>query len=286
MSFILIEGKEGSQGSDEWLKFREGKIGASDCPSILGINPWETQLECWERFVLGKRKPKTSAMKRGNDLEIKARDLFCRLFEDYYEPVVAQWKENPRIIASLDGWNGKCILEVKCPNKESHLSAKRGEVPSYYLAQMQHQMMVMGCSDAWYCSFDGEMIATIPVRRDEKLIEEIKKSESHFLKSVIDLEPPLPCDKDWREIDNPEQIVKSFRYKQLAMLIEELEIEKQEIRKYLIGNAVHPREMVGDLKIQRITHKGRINYEKIVEDYKVENLETYRSKPSEIWRIV
>lgn len=283
-SYIIIEGEEASQGSNAWLKFREGKVGASDAPSIIGINPWETKLECWERFVFGKKKKKTAAMQRGNDLESEARGIFCDLFSSQYLPIVVQSKEHPSLIASLDGWNGTEVLEIKCPNRETHLQAKRGVIPDYYQCQMQHQMMIMGCANAWYCSYDGEKVAIVPLARDEKFIKDLVSSEMAFIRSVIDLVPPEACDRDRVELVDSNAILMAERYKQLDRLIHELQTEQDLIRKDLIEEATHPRVSIGDLSLSKVVRAGAIDYASIPELKEVD-LTKYRKKPVETWRI-
>lgn len=285
MSYVIIDDDRGCQGSPPWLAFREGKIGASDAPSIMGFNPWETRLACWERYIFGKKKEKTAAMQRGNDLEQQARNRFNFIFDTKHVPVVAQSAFNPNFISSLDGWDGETILEIKCPNRETHLKARRGEVPENYICQMQHQMMVMGCAKGWYCSFDGSEIATIPVERNDDFIRNLILTETAFLSSLIELRPPEANDKDWVTESDPERIVKAFRLKELILQSKKTEEEREAISKELQEGAKHPRMHIGDLKMQKIFGRGRIDYHKILEDYRVENIEKYRTKSTETWRV-
>jgi hypothetical protein len=66
-------------------------------------------------------------------------------------------------------------------------------------------------------------------------------------------------------------------------LIDELEMECQDIKDYLTTEIDHPRSIIGDMKIQRITRRGSIEYDKIPELQNLD-LEIYRKKPIDTWR--
>lgn len=197
MIYTILEGLESVQGSQEWRAFRKGKIGASDCASIMGMNPWETPYECWRRFVYNEQKEMNSAMQRGHELEPIARAMFNEKIgfsKPHFNPIVAHLIKQPNIMASLDGWNGEEILEIKCPTK---IPRDLHSVPRNYRCQMQHQMMVMNARRVWYCVFDGKEIHITEMVRNNTEIDTIIKAELHFLKSIANLTPPDFGDPDW-----------------------------------------------------------------------------------------
>ena len=73
--YILVTGEASIQGSEAWKEFRRDKIGASDVPTILGENPWETPNEFWKRRMNSVDIPENAAMKRGKELESGARSI-------------------------------------------------------------------------------------------------------------------------------------------------------------------------------------------------------------------
>lgn len=53
----------------EWHERRKRSIGGSESPTILGVNPWETPTELWERKTGRRPNPEeTPAMRRGRTL--------------------------------------------------------------------------------------------------------------------------------------------------------------------------------------------------------------------------
>ena len=289
-NYRIIEGPENVQGSPEWHEFRKGKIGASDIASILGISPWETKLQCWERIVFDQKRPVTKAMQRGHDLEEKARKRLINDTGINYQPAVLQSVAHTDLIASLDGFVENytlpsLIAEIKCPNRETHELAKKGIIPDYYIAQMHHQMDLAGVKEMLYVSFDGEIGVTLEVHRDEELSQKIFKEVLSFLASMISFKPPSPTERDWIECNDPNMIVKSFRYKELTALIDELEVEREAIKQYLTSEIDHPRAIVGDMKMTRVTRKGNIDVDKLIKDYEIHDSENYRKPPTTNWRL-
>ena len=288
MKFKIVEGPEGIQGSPEWLNFRKGKIGASDAATIMGISPWETPLQLWERMTFDKEKTKTTAMKRGTDLEAKAKDWVNEKLKVNFQPAVIQSLENPERIASLDGFEIKgsmpFLLEIKVPGMKSHLEAINGVIPDHYYPQLQHQMDVAGVDEMLYCSFDGEKGIIIICYRDAKYCEELFSREMLFMKHLNDFRPPEPVDRDWIEIDDSEATSEVVRYRELSLIIDELEEEMKNIKASLIAKLDHSRCKIGPAKIQKIMRKGAIEYDRI-EELKRVNLEFYRKPPIETWKI-
>jgi len=220
-------------------------------------------------------------------MEAKARNWLNAQVGSEYKPVVIQSVAHPDFIASLDGYfeiNGRpLICEIKCPGIHAHGDALAGRVPAYYMPQLQHQMDMVGVDEMLYVSFDGENGVTILVPRDEEYCENLFISELAFLASLIDFRPPAPTDKDWVTVDDSTALEKAERYRQLTLLIDELENERAEIRHLLEPEEGHPRLIVGDMKIQRVIRKGAIDYEKIPE-LQGKDLEPYRKKPIMQWR--
>lgn len=192
------------QGTQEWLDFRRNGIGASDAASVLGISLWKTRYQLWEEKVEGVVSPMNSSMQRGQDLEETARKEFEKITGICVMPSVVIHPQRKWQYASLDGisFDERTIVEIKCPNKTVHEMAQIGEIPEYYMAQLQHQMLVCGLKNAYYFSFDGKKGALVEVDLDEKLSQKIKEEEEKFWNEhVLTKIPPKLNEKDLERID-------------------------------------------------------------------------------------
>jgi putative phage-type endonuclease len=262
--------------------------------AILGIDPYTTPLQLWKEMVQGEEKQETSAMRRGKELEPQALEWLNvevnPINQDYFpfEPKVLQSIEYPDLICSLDGFRklptGEVqIAEIKHPNFTIVEMAQMGKIPEWYLAQMQFQMWMTDLNWCWYVV--GQPYVKLLVNRDDKFLEEMIPKVLAFKASIIDFDPPEPCDMDWVEIDDPEKLQQAKRYAKIGEEIERLEQEKKELRKELI-NEDFPLMKVGDLKIQMISSGGRVNWKELCkkEEISQETQEKYRGDATISWR--
>lgn len=183
---------EVEQGSEEWLKFREGKIGATAASSIIGLNPFKSAFELYKELMgITPRPPPRDCMLRGVELEPKARAKFENDYGIKMPPAVGQCEDKEWCIASFDGisFEENAILEIKCPGQKGIEKAKAGLVPDMYKAQMQHQLYVAEMDLCYYYVFDGEEGTCIEVRRDEKMIKWLVEEEERFYNAMVEMEP-------------------------------------------------------------------------------------------------
>ncbi len=170
------------QGSEEWLKIRKEKIGASDSAAIMGVSPWTTRENLLEEKTSDALfSYENEYMKRGKDLEELARELFNIKTGILMTPCVVFSQEYPWMMASLDGISTcrKYALEIKCPGKRDHSSAVMGNIPYKYTPQVQHQSVCVNLEMIFYFSFDGFDGTILEVKKDkiycQNLIFETKK---------------------------------------------------------------------------------------------------------------
>lgn len=188
MAFYLIETL--SQGSSEWLKWRRGVIGASDAPTIMGENPWQSD-DYLLKEKLGLVRPfaGNDATREGQRLEPSARSAISKAFGTKLNPAVIQDGEIPFIAASLDGLSAgnDQIFEIKCGEKAYAKTKSQQEVPHYYLAQLQHMLMVSGHKRLIFAAFrPGQPLVTLEVKRDKSYIDRLRKTETKFMKRLTD----------------------------------------------------------------------------------------------------
>jgi putative phage-type endonuclease len=213
------------QRSPEWHEFRKDKIGASEIGTIMGLNPYETPLQWWERRKgLRDVKPVTQAMQSGIELESEALLWANAHLLDKFYPAVYQSEDNLDMIASLDGINadGSVCVEIKCSKKIYDKSLKN-EIDEMYRAQIQMQLYCSGadygifvayhvyCSGADYGIFHEGKGNTIKVDRDEdyikRIVEAAKIAKEVWLDQNI---PPEPDHIDIEIDENQAEIVKAY----------------------------------------------------------------------------
>ena len=179
------------QGSPEWLEFRKSHLGASDAGTIMGLNPWSTSLQLWQEKCLGWTKDVNDAMRRGTNMEEKARDAYSIQTGRLVSPAVGTCEVHAFISASFDGISSDYAhaVEIKC-GKASHKQAQKGIIPDYYYAQCQQQMYVAGLQLMDYWSFDGKEGILISVVRDNQFITKLVDNLIEFWNRVQSNTPP------------------------------------------------------------------------------------------------
>jgi putative phage-type endonuclease len=276
-----VTGPESVQGTLDWHQFRKGKIGASMAPVIMGVSKFKTPLQLWEEIVFDQKTVSNPAMQRGIALEQKAlNELNVGCFEGIYRPVVLQSISHPILIASLDGYfetsERAHLVEIKCPGSEDHLSAIEGMIPDHYYPQLQHQMMIAQVPDMIYYSFDGKYGICLVCEHDPKYCEKLMKAELAFAQSIELRQPPSPLDRDWVALEDEQDFQLSSKLWEIEQQIKELEEKKEEYKKQLLTKCFHRRTSIGNLKIQKVIRKGNIDYEKILLDHGIYQVEKYR----------
>ena len=202
---------------EEWLEGRKSYIGGSEAASILGLNPWQTNVELWERKT--GRAPKDDLSKNplvqyGHNAEKYLRELF-KLDYPQYEVLYADnnlWTNDnfPFAHASLDGWllekgtGRRGVLEIKTTNILRSIQREKWEhrIPDNYFIQVLHYLMVtefdfvMLKAQLRY-DYDGEIFLNTKhyyIDRADVLddIEYLEKAERQFYEYLRnDTRPPL-----------------------------------------------------------------------------------------------
>jgi len=176
------------QGSREWLQWRKSVVTATAASSILGINPYEPEYQCWQRYIgLIPPQEENEAMRRGKRLEPEARELFQKHYSINMTSFCVESDDYNFLGASLDGISdcGKYILEIKCNGKVNHSLALKGKIPSYYEAQIQHQLLVTGSEKCYYYSYDGEKGICMEVFPHKEWQENYLPKAKEFWKRVV-----------------------------------------------------------------------------------------------------
>lgn len=142
---------------EEWLENRKQYIGGSDASSIIGLNPWKSNVELWLEKTGQAIAPDISGnpnVKFGVDAEPIIRELFKLNYPQYEVFYIENnsWTNDkyPFAAASHDGWlveretGRKGIWECKTTEIVSSMSKEKwkGQVPDNYFCQILHSLLV------------------------------------------------------------------------------------------------------------------------------------------------
>jgi putative phage-type endonuclease len=200
----------------EWLAMRQKVgIGGSDAGTVLGLNPWCSNVQLW-RYKTGQEQPEDisdkPAVKFGKEAERHIRALF-RLDYPSFEVEYAEYDMYvndalPWQFATLDGaltdtdTGRRGILEIKTTTIQNKAQWDEWEngIPQRYYAQVLHQLSATGWDFAivrayirWYK--DGELRVTVRDYRIERkdVLDDIAylcEQEQRFIDCVNSGKPP------------------------------------------------------------------------------------------------
>ena len=274
------------QNTPEWLEMRKNMIGASDAPVIMGDSPWRTPYQLWqEKLDLLEQKPQNEAMRRGHELEPIARQMYNDQTGNCAEPEVVFHPDYEWMMASLDGLSlcGNIVLEIKCPGREDHETAKDGRIPEKYFAQLQHQLAASGLNLLHYFSYRDGDCALVEVESDDKYIARMIKKEKQFWEKLQSFEPPALNERDYVQRDDAAWIEAANEWALVSKQMAELKEQEKNCRQRLIFLAGDRNCAGGGVKAQKIVARGAVDYSAIPEINGVD-LEKYRKAPTERWR--
>lgn len=148
---------------EEWLAGRVNGIGASEAAAVVGLSPFETTYELWERKT-GRKRDKdlsgSAVVERGNRIEPAMRTMFQaehpEMKLEYHQFDVLYQDNRPWMTATLDGEltdadGRKGVLEIKTAQigKAAQWEKWKDAIPSHYLCQLCHQLLVTGWDYAY-----------------------------------------------------------------------------------------------------------------------------------------
>ena len=184
---ILVETKGLSH--EEWLNWRKKGIGGSDVSSLLGINPWKSELELWlEKTGQSTDLPvDNEAMEWGRIMEPVIRRHFEEVTGKTVVEVhaIMQHPKHKFMIADVDGVteddNGDpAILEIKTASEYKRSEWSEG-IPAYYQTQVQHYLAVTGLCKAFVAVLvGGNSFSVFEVDADKDVQKMLIKAESEF----------------------------------------------------------------------------------------------------------
>lgn len=276
-----------NQGSPEWLKLRKEKITATDAAIIMGKSRYKTPFELWlQKMDLAPPDEVTQRMEEGTRLEPYALEKLSKLLNVKLSPAVIISNEKNWQMASLDALSedGLIMGEIKCGPKTCEL-AKKNIIDPIYVYQMQHHMSANSLSMMYFFTFNEVSHKIIEIERDDKLIKEMDQVESNFFhKYMMDFEAPPLSERDYVIRNDEEWKKASEMYLASCHRVKFWEEEQEYWRKSLIESAGSSNVKGAGVRVAKSVRKGTVDY-KAIPELKGLDLEPYRKKPSEYWRI-
>jgi putative phage-type endonuclease len=173
-----------TQGTLEWLEWRNKGVGASDAPTIMGENPWKTSTELLrEKRGRAKQSEGNAAMARGTALEPEARQAYISQTGKWVQPACLQSDAFEWLRASVDGITSdlNAVVEIKCGESVYRNTSAYGRVPKHYYGQLQHILAVTGLpSIDFWCYLPGRPAVLVPVERDDVYLARLLETEFKF----------------------------------------------------------------------------------------------------------
>jgi predicted phage-related endonuclease len=206
-------------------------------------------------------------------------------------PKVMISDETSFIMASLDGYDamdGKRAVEIKCGGEKLHLQSIHGEIPKYYLAQMQHQMYVAELDEIYYCSYRPEHVVNPLyieiIKRDDDFIGNMIEKETNFYFDYMLRKTPPPNPNAIKTIDSEVWKNLSNEYIRLDHVEKEASKRKDEIKDLLLQLSSMENAKGNGITLTKVERKGMINYQNIP-ILKTMDLEEYRKPGTSYWQV-
>jgi len=199
-----------------WLEKRKSYIGGSEAACIVGMNPYQSNVDLWE-LKTGRKKAEDISgnpyVQYGTKAESFLRELFALDYPqykvEYQEHNIWLNSDYPFAHASLDGWltdsyGRKGVLEIKTTNIQNAGMKERwnNRIPDNYFIQVLHYLMVTGFDFVilkaqlkW--DFDGDVMCqtkhyVIEREEVEDDIAVLIDAERRFTEYLVtDTRPPL-----------------------------------------------------------------------------------------------
>lgn len=142
---------------EEWLEHRKKYIGGSDCASIVGQNPWKSNVDLWMEktgLAIAPDISENPNVKFGTNAEPIIRELFKLNYPKYEVFYVENnsWINDkyPFAAVSHDGWiveketGRKGVWECKTSEIVSSMSKEKwkDQIPTNYYCQLLHSLMI------------------------------------------------------------------------------------------------------------------------------------------------
>lgn len=280
------------QGSQEWLDFRKNGIGSSDIANIAEAKGAFKSRQEVLFDKLGHTKEITEHQRRifneGHEWEKVVRDNLNETAGYNLEPVVAVAEFNPRMFASLDGYDAekKIILEVKSVMTKERFKEYCESIPEHYYAQVQWELFVTRLNKALLAFVhDGEIqVKVIEADQDTQIALEVLAIR--FLKELSDIKDgTMPAPVQSLSSPDMERIAYlKMQEKEMQIQIDMVAEEIKQLSERVLNEHSAFKVVSDKVTLEWIEREGSVDYKKIPELQKID-LNQYRKKDTKYVRV-
>lgn len=259
-------------GTPEWVAARRQGLGASDLPSVLGLDPYRTEHELWE-LKTGRVAEFTGNAKTrwGHRLEKVGMLVWHAEHNSEYHPpltlLVATKPQWPHLWASPDGiadhfeYHRRIGVEVKVTSAWVH-PPERVKVQ----ALVQMGLADLERVDIVRLSFDDDPVI-FRIERDEQAIADILAAgEAWWQRHIIEgVEPPRRPDEAPAD---ERQVALAADLRRVRKAKEQLERQESAIRDDLIASVAGQGVITGPgfrVKVSRVSGSTRTSWKDVAE---------------------
>ena len=237
------------QNTEEWHKWRQEGIGASEANIIMGKSRFMTKAQLWDEKVNGKKKDEKDnsfITDKGHRLEIKNRAMHEMRTGLEFPDMLAISEQHPFLRASLDGYNEKenIVAEYKYCGEDDFNLVKSGKILEQYKPQVMQQLFVTGAKICHLCVVteekdeNGKAIkdkfkyADVEIEPDLTYIEnDLVPALFDFWDSVQEKQKPVLSEKDVLAVKDAELGKLLTRYKNAKTKSDEFAKLEKDLKK-------------------------------------------------------
>lgn len=288
------------QRTTEWFEKRRGRVTGSNVGAILGLSPFRTADDVMRAMVRdyhGAEREFTGnpATDWGQANEVGAIWQYEMESGNMVRPC-GFFSHKEWLGASPDGLiEGSGLIEVKCPyglrNAEAPVPFKSiAEQPHYY-AQIQVELY---CTGLDYCDFyqwapNGSRLERVAVDANwlEKNLPLLHEFYQRFLGEIDNPQhlEPLPV-KTRGVIETDAALALLRQYDEVCAQLAAMETVKADLLAELVETAGGQDATIHGRKLTLVKKDGAVSYAKMVKALLPDaDVEPYRGKPSEFWKI-
>lgn len=291
------------QRSEEWFKARRGKLTGSNIGAALGLNPWKSAEDLIRQMVREHHGAESEfsgniATEYGATHEpLALMDYFGKTGQLVDECGFFVHPEHDWLGASPDGLVGEVgLIEAKCPfglrnKKSADLVFKTADEQPHYYAQMQIEMACTPTADGGHrewCDFyqwskHGDFLERVYFNA-EWFADNLPALESFYKWYLSELDNPAHLEPKEKEINTFHAQKLIQEWDDLAQKIDDATSRKREVLEELVKLSKDRPALIHGRKLTKVERKGNVQYAKVPE-LKGVDLEPYRGKPSEYWRL-
>lgn len=281
------------QGTKEWFDARRKRVTGSISGAILGLNPYMTPDDVMRRMVRDAHGVEAEfvgnvATEHGSFHESGAIVEYEMETGNAVEPcgffAYEEWLgASPDGLIADDG-----TAEIKCPygKRNGGEFKTAGEQPHYY-AQMQIEML---CAGRKWCDFFQWAPHATRLERvyfcQEWIDENLPRLRAFYDRFLIEIDNPDHLEDKRKLVESAKASALLDEYDDLGDAIERASERKKEVLQELVKMSGERNATVCGRNLTKVQKQGSVAYAKVVAKHcKDVDLEPFRGKPSEFWKL-